>query len=91
MAGKFDSPDRMFHSLEHSYASILTNHADVKGTNEKDTFLFFIFFISKPKIPSSSDMNHYFFLLFHKSVQLIKYPKNLFPNSLTLAMLVSIS
>lgn len=28
--GKFDSADRMFHSLEHSYASVLTNHADVK-------------------------------------------------------------
>jgi factor associated with neutral sphingomyelinase activation len=34
--GKFDSPDRMFHSLEHSYASVLTNHADVKGKHEED-------------------------------------------------------
>eukprot|EP00814_Leptocylindrus_danicus_P022848 CAMPEP_0116003358 /NCGR_PEP_ID=MMETSP0321-20121206/10_1 /TAXON_ID=163516 /ORGANISM="Leptocylindrus danicus var. danicus, Strain B650" /LENGTH=410 /DNA_ID=CAMNT_0003471555 /DNA_START=734 /DNA_END=1962 /DNA_ORIENTATION=- len=28
--GKFDSPDRMFHSLDHTYSSALTNHADVK-------------------------------------------------------------
>ena len=28
--GKFDSPDRMFHSVEHCFASVLTNHADVK-------------------------------------------------------------
>eukprot|EP00934_Nitzschia_sp_Nitz4_P001198 Nitzschia sp. Nitz4//scaffold56_size114212//51688//55330//NITZ4_003948-RA/size114212-snap-gene-0.172-mRNA-1//1//CDS//3329554700//1198//frame0 len=28
--GKFDSPDRMFHSLSHTFATLLTNHADVK-------------------------------------------------------------
>jgi hypothetical protein len=31
----------MFHSLEHSYASVLTNHADVKGKNEEDKCAFF--------------------------------------------------
>jgi factor associated with neutral sphingomyelinase activation len=28
--GKFDAPDRMFHSLYQCYACVLTNHADVK-------------------------------------------------------------
>lgn len=28
--GKFDAPDRMFHSVYHTYATLLTNHADVK-------------------------------------------------------------
>ena len=29
-AGKFDAPDRMFHDLDHTYSSVLINHADVK-------------------------------------------------------------
>lgn len=28
--GKFDAPDRMFHSIEQCYQCVLTNHADVK-------------------------------------------------------------
>ena len=28
--GKFDAPDRMFHSISHCYNCALTNHADVK-------------------------------------------------------------
>eukprot|EP00978_Attheya_sp_CCMP212_P004626 scaffold10075_cov57-Attheya_sp.AAC.2 len=28
--GKFDAPDRMFHSLDHCFSSIQINHADVK-------------------------------------------------------------
>jgi len=28
--GKFDAPDRMFYSIEHTYSSILENHTDVK-------------------------------------------------------------
>ncbi|KAL3940086.1 MAG: hypothetical protein SGBAC_005296 [Bacillariaceae sp.] len=28
--GKFDAPDRMFHSLDHCYRCVLSNHADVK-------------------------------------------------------------
>jgi len=28
--GKFDSPDRMFHSIAQCYSCVLTNHADVK-------------------------------------------------------------
>jgi len=28
--GKFDAPDRMFHSLEHCFSCVLSNHADVK-------------------------------------------------------------
>jgi len=28
--GKYDSPDRLFHSVDHSFASILTNPADLK-------------------------------------------------------------
>ena len=30
MTGKFDSPDRMFHSISSCYDSAMTNHADVK-------------------------------------------------------------
>eukprot|EP00559_Dactyliosolen_fragilissimus_P000368 CAMPEP_0184873492 /NCGR_PEP_ID=MMETSP0580-20130426/41871_1 /TAXON_ID=1118495 /ORGANISM="Dactyliosolen fragilissimus" /LENGTH=1017 /DNA_ID=CAMNT_0027376403 /DNA_START=887 /DNA_END=3936 /DNA_ORIENTATION=- len=28
--GKYDAPDRLFHSMDHCYASLLTNHADIK-------------------------------------------------------------
>ena len=28
--GKFDAPDRMFHSIAHCYKCVLSNHADVK-------------------------------------------------------------
>lgn len=28
--GKFDAPDRMFHSVKHTFGTLLTNHADVK-------------------------------------------------------------
>ena len=28
--GKFDAPDRMFHSIQHCFNCVLTNHADVK-------------------------------------------------------------
>eukprot|EP01034_Spumella_vulgaris_P031861 gene31861-39361_t len=28
--GKFDSADRMFHSIQDTYESVLTNHADLK-------------------------------------------------------------
>jgi Beige/BEACH domain len=30
LAGKFDAPDRMFHSIENCFNCVLTNHADVK-------------------------------------------------------------
>jgi WD40 repeat protein len=47
LTGKFDAPDRMFHSIDQCFSCVLTNHADVKELipefyNPKNDFDFLI-------------------------------------------------